>query len=167
MKETWGESGIAPKYLISSLGRVWSKHSKKCISQRKDPNNYPFVSVYVNSKRKSLRVHVLVADCFLGERPFKKVINHKDGNPSNNNVNNLEYVTQSYNTKHAIENGKRKYNTQANGERCRNAKLNNKQVLEIRKKLLLGYGCMELGKIFSVNRNTILAIKNRFTWKHI
>lgn len=35
----------------------------------------------------------------------KMVINHKDGNPSNNNLNNLEICTYSHNNRHALENG--------------------------------------------------------------
>ena len=49
-------------------------------------------------------MHWLVADAFL-KRPEGKVeINHIDSNRTNNNVNNLEFVTSSGNTEHAVRN---------------------------------------------------------------
>ena len=39
---------------------------------------------------------------FLGECPNGYVVNHKDGNPLNNNVSNLEYISQSDNIRHSI-----------------------------------------------------------------
>ncbi len=50
-------------------------------------------------------MHWLVAEAFLGKRPKKHTINHKDGNKTNNDINNLEYVTSSENTEHAIKLG--------------------------------------------------------------
>lgn len=53
------------------------------------------------------KIHCLVAEAFLGQRPYKHDINHKDGNKGNNHYSNLEYVTRSKNMKHAYENGLR------------------------------------------------------------
>lgn len=60
-------------------------------------------------KRKLCRVHVLVARMFL-ENPLNlPVVNHKDGNKANCCVNNLEWVTHSQNSIHAVLlSGKRK-----------------------------------------------------------
>ena len=49
-------------------------------------------------------VHRLVASAFIKD-PTGFVINHLDGNPSNNRVSNLEVVTQKENHLHAIANG--------------------------------------------------------------
>jgi hypothetical protein len=42
-----------------------------------------------------------VAAAFIGECPIRYQVNHKDGNPQNNFVDNLEYVTQKENSLHA------------------------------------------------------------------
>ena len=54
-----------------------------------------------DNKRKTMRVHKIVAESFLGFNSGFQV-NHKDFNKLNNNVGNLEYVTAEQNTNHAI-----------------------------------------------------------------
>lgn len=61
---------------------------------------YLRVALYRDSKRHDTPVHHLVAEAFLGPRPLGLEINHKDGNPQNNRVDNLEYVTHSENVRH-------------------------------------------------------------------
>jgi len=49
-------------------------------------------------------LHRLVFEYFNSPIPYKRVINHKDGNKSNNHIDNLECITQSENIKHAYDN---------------------------------------------------------------
>ena len=61
---------------------------------------YYIVSVIINGKRKTHRVHRLVCMAFHGEPPFKgATVSHKDGNWKNNDKNNLEWLTMSDNHK--------------------------------------------------------------------
>ncbi len=57
-----------------------------------------------NNKQKTHFVSRLVATSFIGDSRHLQV-NHKDGNPLNNNVNNLEWVTPKENMKHARDTG--------------------------------------------------------------
>lgn len=58
-----------------------------------------------DGKRKRCQVHRLIAQAYIPNPENKPQINHKDGNPLNNHIDNLEWVTQSENMQHAQEAG--------------------------------------------------------------
>lgn len=109
--EVWravpGSSGI---YEVSSYGRMRrvkktsrntlaGTFSRGCI----DKKGYIRVSTAEMQKRYHL-LHRLVALSFLGPAPHGKThVNHKNGNPADNRIDNLEYVTPGENLKHAVE----------------------------------------------------------------
>lgn len=97
-------------YQVSSLGRVKSKKwgDWKILNPHTEKNGYKGLKIrYEGSeKRKTVLVHWLVADAFL-DRPKGKVeINHIDSDRTNNKIENLEFVTSSGNTEHAVRNGR-------------------------------------------------------------
>lgn len=97
-------------YQISSLGRVKSKKwgEWKILNPHTENTGYKGLKIrYAGSeKRRTVLVHWLVADAFL-DRPKGKVeINHIDSDRTNNKVENLEFVTSSGNTEHAVRNGR-------------------------------------------------------------
>merc|ERR1712118_98614 len=59
-------------------------------------------------KGKALLVHRLVARTFLGKppSPMHCEVNHVDGNPKNNDVGNLTYVTRSEDIRHSYATNK-------------------------------------------------------------
>ena len=60
---------------------------------------YPVLQLPAISQRyRWRRIHVLVAELFLGDRPDGMQIDHIDGDKSNNCLENLEYVTPKENT---------------------------------------------------------------------
>jgi hypothetical protein len=99
--EIWKDIPNSSGCQVSNYGRVKTKHGDfaKII---KDLRGYCFTTV-----NKSMTcVHRLVGIAFLNLDPDSDmVINHKDGDKSNNFVDNLEVVTHSRNIKHAYENG--------------------------------------------------------------
>jgi hypothetical protein len=64
-------------------------------------------------------IHRLVAICFIPNLNNKEQINHKDGNKLNNNVENLEWVTNKENMEHSYKNG---FHINHFGEKARNFK---------------------------------------------
>ncbi|MCG2197232.1 NUMOD4 motif-containing HNH endonuclease [Staphylococcus epidermidis] len=120
MKEKWrdvvGYEGI---YEVSNKGRVRThknkttytkKHGVRHWRQRylkdKTPNGRDVrVSLWKDGKHKDFLVHRLVAFAFMPVIKGKECINHIDGNPKNNNVENLEWCNHLENNRHAFETG--------------------------------------------------------------
>lgn len=98
MKEIWKPiSGYENLYNISNLGNVFSIKSNRNIKPIKNYKGYLMVGLCKNKKRKNYLVHRLVAGAFIDNPNNLPEINHKDENPSNNVVFNLEWCTHKYN----------------------------------------------------------------------
>lgn len=70
-----------------------------------DENGYLSIGFTINGDKKSFLVHRLIALAFLGTPPDSKMVaNHKDLDKQNNDIANLEYITQRENVLHFIEN---------------------------------------------------------------
>lgn len=98
-------------YEVSSYGNVRRKLSSFKTSSKKsnlkcfDNRGYRMVDLSVNGKRSRKTVHQLVARAFLENFEYGDIVNHIDGNKSNNNIQNLEKSTQSANNTHAYQTG--------------------------------------------------------------
>lgn len=98
MNEVWKEVQGYPDYFVSDLGRVRSL--KKGVFRILNPMNnhgYKCVSLCQNGHVKIFLVHRLVANAFIPNPGNLPIINHKDENPSNNAVVNLEWCDNRYN----------------------------------------------------------------------
>ena len=89
--------------MVSSQGRIKSKAGRISAGCSRG-DGYLVTKIRFGSKfqQREEYVHRLVAAAFLGlpPSPDHSQINHKDGNKSNNAVDNLEYVTPAENNAH-------------------------------------------------------------------
>ena len=73
---------------------------KKYLKYEYRPDGYLSVNLWRNNKSKHKLVHRLVAETYILNINNYMIVNHIDGNKNNNNVNNLEWCSHSYNSKH-------------------------------------------------------------------
>lgn len=96
--------GLETDYEVSDQGEIRNKKGK-VMKQKICKNDYRAVSLRVENKYKYVLVHRAVAFAFLDKIDGKNHINHKDGNKSNNRVDNLEWCSCSENNIHARSHG--------------------------------------------------------------
>jgi hypothetical protein len=174
MKEIFKQVKNYPAYRISNLGRLQSRWRRgsfyngfKCVDRWKDLNGKPDEKGYLQvilcntSGRKTIRIHKIVAEAFLGLRPKDKpCVRHLDNNKLNNSVSNLTYGTYKENEDDKIRHGT--WNLRNGG-----AKLTPLQVNEIRVKLANGAKQNTLATEYDVSRPTITRIANNTIWKTV
>ena len=105
--EIWKTIEDFPDYEISDRGRVRNKKTNSIMIPGISKQGYLHVGLRKNGVRKNVYIHRLVASSFLGKND-DLVVNHKDGNKSNNSLENLEWCTDSENIKHAYITGLKK-----------------------------------------------------------
>ena len=96
--------GVETEYSVSTEGIV-RKDTTNYILSQSIQQDYKFVTLNINGKQKRMRVHRLVAETFIDNSENKPYVNHINGNRGDNNVENLEWVTPSENTQHAVNTG--------------------------------------------------------------
>jgi hypothetical protein len=98
MAEVWKPIKNYPGYEVSTNGRVKSFRrypEGRILTERRDSWGYPQVLLAPNWK--SMKVHLLVLETFLGPRPDGMQAMHLDDVPWHNNIENLVWGTQSEN----------------------------------------------------------------------
>lgn len=168
--------GYEGLYQASSLGRVRSlpralpreggtivRYAGRLLTALPDGRGYLAVSLSVPGERTKRRVHILVASAFIGPRPGRLDINHKNGVKTDNRAANLEYVSRSRNNEHAyalgLANAKR-------GQSSGRAVLTDEQA----KYVLRMKGIKrqrDLAKELGCPKGTIANIHSGRTWRHL
>ena len=97
-----------PKYIISNRGFIISLVREfRLLNIRRDKHGY--IHYYIRDlstgKRKDFKGHRLVAEYFIDNPNNYPIVNHIDGNKTNNHIENLEWSTYSQNNIHAYKNG--------------------------------------------------------------
>lgn len=174
-EEIWKDvPGYEGRYQASSAGQIKALPRRRkngafrdggLLKQQSWPLGYKKVTlsndIYVH---KTFFVHRIIAMTFIENPDNLPFVNHKDENPSNNCVDNLEWCTRVYNANygHRLE--------KVRGENNKNHILTEVQVKEIREKYIKNsrkFGQPALAKKYGVSRGSIEKIVNNKKWKHL
>jgi hypothetical protein len=97
-------------YVIHSDGKVISNNAyrKHFIGKQLKPythtkKGYQSIDLKIGKKNVRYLLHRLVAECFIHNPENKPEVNHKDGDKTNNDISNLEWMTKAENIEHSIK----------------------------------------------------------------
>lgn len=179
MKDIPGYEGL---YAVTNDGRVWSHPKRTTVGSnggmREDGGRWlniirvtkrtAHMRAYLHrdGKAAGMLVHRAVAMAYLPNPESLPHINHKDGDPTNNRVENLEWCDASTNARHAIANGLTKMPSQS-GAKNSQSKLTESDVRRIRIEHSAGKSCAAIARQFGVNPKTVNDIVRGKRWAHI
>ena len=92
-------------YQISNLGNIRNKNTNRILKQSTNTKGYKVITLHINKKLVNYKAHRLVAEAFIPNPYSLPQVNHIDGCKTNNNVNNLEWCTDSENMYHSYRIG--------------------------------------------------------------
>lgn len=154
-------------YYISDKGEVKNINTGRILKQYITHQGYYRTNIRKENKTIAVFIHQAVASLFIPNPLNLPMVNHKDGNKLNNEVNNLEWCTTQENITHSIETG-----LKPDDKGCNNihSKFNPEDIIWIRMNYIKKdpiYGCRALAKKFNVGKATISDIINYKTYKNI
>lgn len=149
------------KYSITPDGSVYSHYSNRFLKNYKGTDGYYRLTLITDDgETKYYRVNRLVALVYCAGFTEDKVVNHKDGNKLNNLFSNLEWVSVSENTIHAIQN---ELQTKVGGYDISSIEV----VHEVCRMLEQGYRNSDISTILNISTTRIQEIKNKTHFKFI
>lgn len=163
-------AGFEGQYEVSNFGRVrackrtcqvtteaGSQHirvyAERLLKLCKTQLGYPIVYLRNRGKKYAKKVHILVAEAFLGPRPDGHLIRHLDGNVSNNCPSNLAYGTPRENNLDRVLHG--------------NTRLSVEDVAAIRGRISSGETHRSISKSYGVSRALITHINMGRIYAHV
>lgn len=153
-------------YYVTEKAEVYSPVSNKWLIPWTDKDGYLRITlVDKHNKRKALPLHRIMMMTY---RPVDNMnelqVNHKNGDKTNNDLNNLEWVTCQENIAHAVQTGLRC----RDGEFNPSHKLTEKDVYEIIDFIQnTNYFYREIAEFYLVHEETIARIKRKESWKYL
>lgn len=153
-------------YFVTEEAQVYSPISNRWLKPWTDKDGYLRITLMdINNIRKALPLSRVV---MMTHAPIANMsnleVNHKDGDKTNNELWNLEWVTTQENIEHALKNGLRC----SQGENNPGHKLAQNEIFEIIDLLQeTTYIYKEIASFYGVHEETIARIKRKKSWKHL
>lgn len=177
-KEIWKPiKGWEKKYEVSNTGKVRNIETGLILSPLLAGCQYYYFMFYdpkkkTKNKRVKVYLHRTLAQNFIPNPYFYNEVNHKDGNKLNCSLDNLEWVSKSENSKHAVATGLHRpwfMDNPNRGEDNIAAKLSWEKVREIRSRKpeegeTKRVFCKRIGDEFGVHWFTVQQVLDNKSW---
>jgi predicted XRE-type DNA-binding protein len=160
-----------PGYGIDTLGNLWSRkrvgHRGGLINAWRPmtvrPSRYGYMLVDISHEGRTVQklVHRLVLETFVGPCPENMECCHRDGDATNNRLDNLRWDTRAANSQDSRELG-----SLAVGSRIATAKLKESQISGIFELRRSGMSQREIAGIYGVHQAQVSRILARKAWSH-
>ena len=162
--EIWKNiEGFKDLYQVSNLGRIRRRDTLKVLKPLTLTKGYKGVRLYYeNTKAITKKIHRLVAKYFLDNSLNLPQVNHKDGNKSNNRVENLEWCSNDYNMNHAVTSS-----LILKGEDRASSKISEASIPYIQDLIKNGFTLKQISLVYNVGKQAIVAIVGNKTYKHL
>lgn len=155
----WKES-IAPEYLVSKDGFVWSIKTTRLLKPGINKPGYEYLNLRVDGKTKNFSVHRLVAEAFIGPIPEGMVIDHINSNKLDNSSINLRIVSRQSNSLSSKD--------KMRGDGQHGFSINEQQAGEIKWLALnTAMSQREIGEMYGITQSPVSSIKNGNQWGYV
>ena len=162
MDEQWLTIEDFPDYAVSDNGRIMRikdtpySQTGKILRPQKMVIGYTKVILFKDTVRHQRCPHRLVLETFRGPCPEGFVANHKNGDKTDNRLENLEWISSGDNIRHARDKLGVSYRF--------NAKITQEQVGEIRSLLDRGMSQSKIAEMYGLHQTSIHYIKSGRNW---
>lgn len=168
----------ADRYEISSKGNLRTKPylkktrnmggpiaywTKSIVIKPANAEGYWQVVLSKDKKRKTIKLHILVAQAFIPNPDNKPQVNHKDSLRSNNCVENLEWATAQENVQHSYDSGS---NSNAGDLHPRRV-MSEAIVREMRNLKALGKKIADIARHYGLKYHTVQKAISGKNWGHV
>lgn len=155
-------TGFEDLYEVSNHGEVRRGPQGRVLKPGLHLGGYHHVVLSGRGLRKCLLIHRIVLEAFVSLRPEGLEARHRDGDPTNNRLDNLCWGTSAEN-----ENDKRRHGTFHIGARNGMTKLTELQVREIIQRYANGERQRALAAAYKVRQSQISRIVTGQRWNHL
>jgi hypothetical protein len=156
--EQWSPVGRLGFFEVSSWGRVRASRTGRIKPPTVAKSGFMVVNLYAAGRSSVRNVHSVVAEAFLGPRPSRMMVGHRDGDRRNNRPENLEYRPLGQRS----PNGWSPWIESKNGR-----KLSRAEADEIRRRAGLGGSTTALAEEFGISAPMVSSIKHGRRWPPI
>lgn len=153
-----------PNYGTSKCGKVFRLDSNKLMKQNlMGRPEYWYIRTCHDNVAKNTRVHIMLALCWVenDDPENKTIVNHRDGDPLNNQIDNLEWCTLAQNNQHGR-------GLDGNfGKDLYNSTMDDEIVHELCKRMIQGERPKDLADEFELSVDVVRKVKTGSTWFHV